>query len=304
MKALEIAFLGNERHLLHALRAMTRYGVYSSNAMQKYTFLLFGDFPQEILRDQTFQYQYIGDDRIDMESFSDDYDLVLDPEKEFKAGGEYALSQWFEMKLNMEHSKKSSPFRLPSLHYHIRASKFRLQSSQHQVGNTIFIMPPSPQDLDWHKLPRCCPPWWASMVEYLDMSGYSIVYPQVKFESGSRLDNFFDYRFFFTGFEDVFCNRCYMPECTSINDLNYHLVNSRMYIGWSNLIEDLAAALHIPSIIIHNSSRRESREIYSVRNDEYLLHHVYFSNPLKWDLDKLKSSIGFIEGRLIPVALK
>lgn len=300
-KNLQIGFIGNERHLLHALRAMTRYGIFASDESLPYSFLLFGDFPKEILANQPFNFQYIGEDRVDLESFSDNYDLVIDPENNFHSGGSYALSQWFEAQLNLECSPKSAPFISSLNHFCIRGISFRLRANDLPVGNTVFIMPPSPQDADWASLPKNAGTWWSEAVEILDMAKYSIVYPQIKF-AGHEHSKGFDYRMFFTGHEEEFCSRCYMPECRSMVELIYHLMSCRMYIGHDNVIADIAAALHIPSVIIHPSPRIINREVFSVRSDEYISSHTYFSNGVRWCHEKLRNAVNNIETRFIPFA--
>lgn len=298
-KHFKIGFLGNERHLLHAIRAMTRFGIFSEQEEYPYTFFLFGKFPQEIIKDQAFEYQYIGEDRIDLEAFADidGYDLILDPEQNFKAGGIYSLSEWFEIQLNLASSGKSTPFISSSIHCQIRGSHFRVKSNMIPVGNMIFLMPPSPQDIDWPELPQIAAPWWEQALDVIDKCRYGIVYPQIRLVGNPEP---FDYRLFFSGHEEAFQNFCFMPACTTLAEIIYHLSVCKMYVGWDNLIADIAAALRIPSIIIHSDSRRTAREVFSVRQDEYLLRHIYFSHGLRWDHEKLREALDFIETRFTP----
>lgn len=290
----QIAFLGNERHLFHAFRAMTRYAKFAGTA--PYTFLLFGGFPQEMLRDQLFHFQCIGETREDLESFQEDYTLVLDPERNFAPGGIYALSQWFEAQLGLTPHDKSAPFFVSSHHALIRAIKYRLHAQRLPVGNTIFLMPPSPQDPEWPQLPSFTGTWWEEAIDLIDRLEYSMVYPQVVFHGNVR----FDYRFFFTGCEDTFTTRCYMPTCQTFQEVVYHLSQCKLYLGCDNLFADIAAAMHIPTIVIHPKERRGSLEVFSVRQDEYLFHPIYFTHALRWNHDALRQALHYLEGLFIP----
>ncbi len=104
---------------------------------------------------------------------------------------------------------------------------------------------------------------------------------------------------FFTGYEDEFISKSYTPQVSTMTELVHQLSSSRMYIGCDNLISDIAAALHIPSIILHPYTKSINREMFSTRNDEFISYHIYFSNGVRWDHEKIRKGIDFVESRFM-----
>lgn len=289
----EIAFVGNERDLIHAFRALLRYHLIQTKESRAYKVFLFGKFPGEILQGKDFHHQWIDDNRDAVDCYQQQYHIILDAERDYSSDTGLSLSQWYEYKLGLQPERKQVPFYVSRSVPNSFQGEHRMRRAGQGFGNTIFFMPASTQDAEWSSI-NMHGEFWRDCISTLINKQYTIVYPQVRLANMLEQDSY-NHSFFFAGYEDSIFSLCHTPVCEKIDDIVFYLLHCRLFVGWNNWIADLAAAHYIPTISFGLKSVEEDRHCQS---GEFLFAHHCVAEPERWHCDYFKQKLHYVETRL------
>lgn len=289
----QIAFIGNEREVIHAMRGIIRYHHACEQMSRRYKFFMFGRFPGETVGNFDFHYQSIGDNRLDAEDFQGKYHLILDPALHFDKRNGLSLAQWFEEKLQLKPEQKAAPFFTTKAIPGKIQLDYRQRHARHGVGNTVMLVLPSPQDREWSAVAgqgRLFHSWLTLLLQ----KGYTVLCPQIKVHNRFRCYTY-DHTFYYSGYEEDFFKYAYTPTVNNINDFLFYLTHCRYYVGWNNWLADLAAAAAIPSILAWNA--RWETCPYHQPTTEYVRETLAMLSPDEWHEDYFKQKLNNIESR-------
>jgi len=240
-----IEFIGNARDIVHAMHALEDFNSEMSLAEQPYDISLYGSYPKGLFQLSGAVLNWIGS--------IDEYGLYRDSSRQNGrkvlassiAEGDNAHQHYYRAIMQTDSVPPPSfPETMPGVWSGVE--RIARKCSTGFWGNTVFLMPPSPQDDGWRNL--------IYQVKSFDVicgritaKRHSITYPQVRIEYDSD-DQTYDHSLFYFG-DQSFPKYCMMPSVKTLDHVVFEILRSCMYVGWSNWMSDIAMYLGVPSII-------------------------------------------------------
>lgn len=272
-----IDFLGNERDLIYALRAINKMHAISSEQNTRYAINLYGRFPPGLLWSIDANLTWAGSED-DYYYTKKDADVTINARAYDRA---HCLCRYYESMFGVMESDFECPEFVPSKIPNKTQLRYRMTHPTAEVGNMIFFLAPSTEDPEWG-IAFSRVKFFQSVIDQLFMKKYCIAYPQIVLTNGCD-DSVYNHHMYYQEGQERISEYCYMPSLTDIESVAFWLLQSGMYVGWDNWIADIAKAFRIPSIIFTTTPTISSDYYINPREGDALIETVVLPTKESWN---------------------